>query len=296
MKDKLSVRTRSAVWVLPALILVLVFVYYPIVENVRLSLFHWNAFSVRPRFVGLENYRQAGADPVFWRALRNNTAYAVVSVVVQVGFALVLAAVLEEYVGRRLRGILRTIYFIPAAISITVAGMLFRFLYDPNIGLLNRLLGAIGLQSFQHGWLGEPKTAIWAIIAMSQWQSLGYTAVLFVVAIQKIPRELFDAAHVDGAGRIRSFFLITVPMVREMTTLLVILTLSGAFLVFNEVMVMTAGGPNNSSQVLGSWLYQSAFLNDDMGYASAIATIVFVITVAAAIAQLAYAQRRRVEL
>jgi raffinose/stachyose/melibiose transport system permease protein len=296
MHERFSVRTRSLLWVLPALALVGVFVYYPIEENIRLSFFHWNAFTTTPRFVGFDNYRQAADDPIFWQALRNNIAYAVVSIVIQVGFALILAAILEEYVGRRLRGLLRTIYFIPAAISITVAGMLFQFLYDPNIGLVNRGLRAIGLGSWQHAWLGEPHTAIWAIITMSQWQSLGYAAVLFVVAIQKIPRELFEAAHVDGAGRIRSFFVITVPMVREMTTLMIILTVSGAFLVFNEVMVMTAGGPNNSSQVLGTWLYRSAFLNDDSGYAAAIATIIFLITLVAAIAQLTYAQRRRVEL
>jgi len=281
--------------VLPALGLVLVFVYYPIVENVRLSFFHWSAFSPRPRFIGLDNYREAWHDPVFWQALRNNIAYAVISVTVQVGFSLVLAALLEDHVGRRLRGFLRTIYFIPAALSITVAGMLFQFLYDPHIGLLNRFLGAVGLHSFEHSWLGESHTAIWGVIAMSQWQSFGYTAVLFVVAIQRIPREYYEAARVDGAGKIRSFFVITLPMVREMTTLVVIVTVSGAFLVFNEVMVMTAGGPSNSSQVLGTWLYQSAFVNDDMGYASAIATIIFLITLLAAAAQLLYARRRRVE-
>jgi raffinose/stachyose/melibiose transport system permease protein len=283
------------VWLLPALVLVLIFVYYPIVENIRLSFFHWSAFQPTPRFVGLSNYREAVHDPIFWTALRNNVFYAVASIVLQVGFALVLAAVLEEFVGRRLRGVLRTIYFIPAAISITVAGLLFQFLYDPNIGLVNRFLAAVGLKSFQHAWLGEPHTAIWAIITMSQWQSVGYTSMLLIVAIQRIPRELYEAAHIDGAGRIRSFFVITIPMVREMTTLLVILTISGAFLVFNEVMVMTAGGPNNSSQVLGTWLYHSAFLNDDMGYAAAIATIIFVITLIAGIAQLVYSQRRRVE-
>jgi raffinose/stachyose/melibiose transport system permease protein len=274
---------------------VLVFVYYPIVENIRLSFFRWSAFFPNPRFVGFSNYGEAFSDPVFWRALRNNVFYAVASVIVQVGFALVLAAVLEEFVGRRLRGVLRTIYFIPAALSITVASMLFRFLYDPNIGLANRLLAAVGLGSLQHAWLGEPNTAIWAVIVMSQWMSFGYTAVLFVVAIQRIPRELYDAAKVDGCGKIRSFFVITMPMVREMTTLVIIVTVSGAFLVFNEVMVMTAGGPNNSSQVLGTWLYQSAFPNDDPGYASAIATIIFIITVGAAIAQIFYSQRRRVE-
>jgi raffinose/stachyose/melibiose transport system permease protein len=288
-------RWKSLAWVLPALVLLIVFVYYPIVDNLRLSLFSWSAFSPAPTFVGLDNYRTAAEDPVFWRALRNNTVFAIVSLICQVGFALVLAAVLEEFVRQRLRGILRTIYFIPAVISITVAGILFSFIYNPRIGLINRLLDAVGLDSWQHSWLGEPGTAMGSIIAMSQWQSIGYTTILFVVAIQRVPREFYEAATVDGAGPVRRFVSVTVPMVREMTTLITILTVSGAFLVFNEVMVMTAGGPSNSSQVLGTWLYRNAFLNDDMGYASAIATVIFVITLAVGALQVVVSRRRRIE-
>ena len=290
-----SMRVKSLAWVLPALVLLIVFVYYPIVDNLRLSLFSWSAFSPAPTFVGLDNYRTAAGDPVFWRALRNNTVFAVVSLICQVGFALVLAAVLEEFVHQRLRGILRTIYFIPAVISITVAGILFSFIYNPQIGLLNRLLGAVGLDSWEHSWLGEPGTAMGSVIAMSQWQSIGYTTILFVVAIQRVPREFHEAAKVDGAGPVRRFFSVTLPMVREMTTLITILTVSGAFLVFNEVMVMTAGGPSNTSQVLGTWLYRNAFLNDDMGYASAIATVIFVITLAVGAVQIVVSRRRRIE-
>lgn len=295
MMSTTSIRWRSLAWILPAMGLLLVFVYYPIVENLRLSLFSWNAFSVNPTFVGFDNYRTAFDDPIFWRALRNNTVFAIVSLVFQVGFALVLAALLEEFVHQRLRGILRTIYFIPAVISITVAGILFSFIYNPEIGLVNRLLAAVGLDSWQHSWLGEPGTAMGSIIAMSQWQSIGYTSILFVVAIQRIPKEFHEAAKVDGAGPVRRFFSVTVPMVREMTTLITILTISGAFLVFNEVMVMTSGGPSNSSQVLGTWLYRNAFLNDDMGYASAIATVIFVITLGVGAVQIFVSRRRRIE-
>jgi raffinose/stachyose/melibiose transport system permease protein len=272
-----------------------VFVYYPIVDNIRLSFYSWSAFSPHAAFVGFDNYTNAFSDSVFRRALLNNVLYAVISLVFQVGGSLVLAAVLEEVVHRRLRGILRTIYFIPATISITVAGILFSFLYNPQIGLVNRALSDVGLGSLAHDWLGTPQTAIFAIIGMSQWQSIGYTAVLFVVAIQRIPKELYEAAKVDGAGGVRTFFAITIPLLREMTTLVTILTLSGAFLVFNEVMVMTGGGPSNSSQVLGTWLYQNAFLQDDMGYAAAIATVIFVITFAISAAQIVYTRRRRVQ-
>ncbi|HUR07654.1 MAG TPA: sugar ABC transporter permease [Nonomuraea sp.] len=286
-------RWRAWAWVLPAVVLLLVFVYYPIADNLRLSLFSWNAFSPEPRFVGLDNYAEAFGDPVFWRALGNNTAYAVVSLIFQGGLSLVLAALLEELVGRRMRGLLRTLYFIPAAMSITVVGVLFSFLYNPRYGLLNAALKGVGLGDLARAWLGEEGSAIWSVIAMSQWQSVGYTAVLFVVAIQRIPREYYEAAKVDGGGPVRTFFFITLPMVREMTTLVVILTISGAFLVFNEVMVMTAGGPDNSSQVLGTWLYRKAFMEDDMGYAATVATVIFVITFAIAAAQLAVSRRRR---
>lgn len=289
-------RWSGWLWLLPALVLLGLFLYYPIVSNVQLSLYQWNAFTPAARYVGFQNYQTAITDPVFWRAVINNTLFAFVSIIVQVGFSLVLAAILEEAVHQRLRGVLRTIYFVPAVISITVSGILFSFIYNPQFGLLNSLLDGLGLHGWTHVWLGESSTSMLSIIAMSQWQNFGYTAVLFVVAIQRIPREFYEAARCDGAGPIRTFFTVTVPLVREMSTLLIILTVSGAFLVFNEVMVMTAGGPANSSQVLGTWLYFNAFMSDNMGYAAAIATVIFVITLLLALAQLAYSARRRVEV
>jgi raffinose/stachyose/melibiose transport system permease protein len=273
-------------WVAPAVLLLVVFVYYPVVENLRLSLYRWSPFSPREVFIGLDNYATLSADPVFWSSLFNNAAYAVVSVVFQVGGGLVLAAVLEELVRGRLKGLLRTIYFVPAVLSLTITGLLFQFMYNPQIGLVNGLLDVLGLDAWKHSWLGESATAIWAIIAMSQWQSVGYVAVLFIVAMQRIPRELYEAAYIDGASRVQAFLKITLPLVREMTLLAMIITVSGAFLVMNEVWVMTAGGPNNASHTLGTWLYKSAFFNDQMGYAAAIAVVIFIITMTASILQL----------
>jgi raffinose/stachyose/melibiose transport system permease protein len=278
-------RWSMALWVVPAVLLLVVFVYYPVVENLRLSLFRWSAFT-KETFIGLGNYETMAADPVFWSSLTNNIAYAVVSVVFQVFGGLVLAAVLEELVRGRLKGIFRTVYFIPAVLSLTVVGLLFTFVYNPQIGLVNAFLDLVGLGDLKRSWLGESQTAIWSIIAMSQWQSVGYVMVLFIVAMQRIPRELYEAAYIDGASRIQAFRRITVPLVREMTLLATIITISGAFLVMNEVWVMTAGGPNNSSHTLASWLYKSAFFNDQMGYAAAIAVVIFLITLVASVVQL----------
>ncbi len=273
----------------------IVFVYFPLVENVWLSFYRWSVFNPTPHYVGVANYAQAAQDPVFWRALFNNVAYSVVSIIFQVGGAFILAALIEEFVRGRARSMLRAIYFIPSAISITVAGLLFYFIYQPQNGILNVALEHIGLGSWTQAWLGQGSTAIWAIIMMSQWQGFGYTTLLYSVAIQRIPRELYDAADVDGVGPFARIRYITLPLVREMSTLLIIITISGAFQVFNEVMVMTAGGPNNASQVLGTWLYRSGFINNQFGYAAAIATVIFVITVTLAIVQMMINRRRRVE-
>ncbi|BAK35190.1 putative sugar ABC transporter permease protein [Microlunatus phosphovorus NM-1] len=285
---------RSFIWVVPGLLLIGVFVYYPLVQNIYLSFFQWSVFKPTPAFVGAANYIKAVGDPIFWRSIFNNTAYAVVSLVFQVVGALIIAALVEGFVRKR-GGLLRAIYFIPSAISLTVAGLLFYFIYQPDSGLLNEFLRIVGLGNFAQAWLGQESTAIWAIIVMSQWQSFGYTTLLYSVAIQRIPKELYEAADLDGVGALGRIWHITTPLVREMSTLLIIVTMTGAFQVFNEVMVMTAGGPNNSSQVLGTRLYDAGFINNDFGYAAAIATVLFLITTMLAVVQLWISRRRRVE-
>jgi raffinose/stachyose/melibiose transport system permease protein len=289
-------RLSAALWAAPAMLAILALLYYPLLQNLRLSFFSWSVFSPEEQFVGLENYSKAFADPVFWTAFRNNVAYAVVSLVFQVGLGLVLAAVLDQFVTGRLQAFFRSVYFLPATISITVTGVLFSFIYHPEVGFLNEGLRAVGLGGLERVWLGEPATAIWAVIAMSQWQWTGYVAALLLVAIQRIPRELYEATALDGAGPVRQFFNVTVPLTRDMVAVMSIVTVSNAFLVFNEIVAMTNGGPNNATQVLGTIIYQNAFVNDNMGYASAIATIVLVITLIISAAQLGYTSRKRVTL
>ncbi|MGR6917857.1 carbohydrate ABC transporter permease [[Actinomadura] parvosata] len=288
-------RTLGLAWVVPALVLVGVFVYLPLVQNLQFSTLKWDIYSGSQEYVGLDNYTKLVEDPVFWSSLGNNALYAVVSIVFQVFGALLLAALVEGVRSQRWQRALRAIYFIPSAISLTVAGLLFYFIYEPNLGPLNHALRAVGLGELAQAWLGQESTAMSSIIAMSQWQGFGYSTLLFAVAIQRIPSEIYGAAAIDGVGAVGRFFRITVPLVREMTGLMAIVTLSGAFQVFNEVMVMTAGGPNNSTQVLGTWLYRSGFVRNNFGYAAAIATVLFVITLAVAVAQLWVTRRRRVE-
>jgi raffinose/stachyose/melibiose transport system permease protein len=286
---------RSLVWVIPGLAVVLLFVYYPLLLNFKYSVSELNLFTGEQRFVGSENFARMVADPVFWRSMVNNIGYAAISIVFQVFFALVLAAVVESQVkSGRWRGVVRSVYFLPSAMSLTVTGLLFSFIYQPQGGLLNGILGGIGLEHLQQAWLGNSSTAMLAIIAMSQWQAFGYTSLLFAVAIQRIPTELYEAAAIDGVGAFRGIFSITLPLIREMTGLMMVVTISGAFQVFNEVMVMTSGGPDNSTHVLGTWLYRSGFVKNDFGYAAAIAVVIFLITLSLAIVQVRYTSRKRV--
>ena len=262
----------------PALALVFGFIYLPIIQNFIFSLYRWNAFSIEKVFVGFNYYVRLFNDKTFYITLRNNSLYAIISLIFQVGFGLVVASVLEEKFVRKLQPFFRTVFFIPSIISLTVVGLLWVFIYDPYIGILNAALKALGLGRFAYAWLGNPKTAIYAVIAVSQWQYIGYVVMLFLVAIQKIPPELYEAAMIDGANRVQTFFYITIPRVKAMILLTSMITIIGAFKVFDEVYVMTFGGPGRSTEVLATYLYRSAFRNDEMGLAAALGCVIFVVT------------------
>ncbi|TYS22512.1 sugar ABC transporter permease [Bacillus subtilis] len=274
-------------FLVPALVFLL-FVYIPIFENVFLSLFQWSSFSPEKTFIGLKNYVELFHDPVFYQALTNNVLYAVISIVCQVFGGLILAAVLEDKLVRKWAPFFRTVFFLPVVISMTVIALLFDFIYNPETGLLNQLLQAIGLDQLTRAWLGDDSTAMLSVIFVSQWQSVGYIAMLYIVSIQKIPDELYEAARLDGAGKIQQFFHITVPQTKEMSFVAVVMTLTGAFTVFNEPYILTGGGPGNASEVLSTFLYKSAFTKDMMGYASAIATVVLIITLALSLMQMKF--------
>lgn len=230
----------AILFMLPALAFVILFIYYPIIQNFIYSLFRWSSFSESKVFVGLDYYKRLFTDPIFYIALKNNALYAIFSIVFQVGIGMVLAAILEEKIMRRYQTFFRTVYFIPSVISITVVGLLFQLVYNPNIGLLNAFLKVIGLESLAHDWLGQSSTAMFAIIATSQWQYIGYIMLLFLVAIQKIPEELYESAMIDGASAFQKFIHVTIPQIKETILVSSIITIIGAFKVFDEVYVMTA--------------------------------------------------------
>jgi len=285
MKNYRSSRT-ALLYILPALLIVVCMVFLPIVLNLYNSFFRWNSFGTEKVFVGFEYYIRLFKDPVFYTALKNNALYAIISLIFQVGLGIIIAAILEDKLIRRFQPFFRTVFFIPSVISIAVVGLLWQLLYNPEVGLVNGTLEAIGLSEWTHSWLGDSKTAIYAVVAVSQWQYTGYITMLFLIAMQKIPDEFYEAAMIDGASRIKSFFHITLPQIKEMILVGSVITVIGAFKVFDEVYVMTSGGPGRSTEVLGTMLYRSAFRNDEMGYASTIGTVIFVITLTLSLIQM----------
>lgn len=275
----LYVKKRAILlYMLPALTLLTVFVFLPIVLNFIYALFRWSSFSTQWDFVGLANFARLLSDETVWVAFKNNLWYAVISLVFQVGGSMLIAALLEEKWMRRSQPFFRTVYFLPSMISLTVVGILWQTIYSPVFGIVNPLLEKLGLGMLATDWLGNTRTAVFAVIAVSQWQYFGYTMVLFLVAMQGVPADLYESAIIDGANSFQRFIHITIPNIREIILVNCMITIIGAFQVFDEIYIMTGGGPGRSSEVLGSYLFRTGFRNDEMGYASAIATMVFFVT------------------
>ncbi|WP_307321432.1 carbohydrate ABC transporter permease [Evansella vedderi] len=274
------------IFLLPSVVFLLTFVYIPLFQNFYNSFFSFSVFSQTKTFVGMENFRIFFNDRVVPVALLNNFKYAVISVIFQVAFALVLAYILEDKIFRRVAPFFRVVYFMPVMISISVIALLFGFIYNPQMGLLNSFLELVGLGDWGKPWLGNATTAIYAVIAMSQWQSIGFIMMLFIVAIQKIPKDLYEAADIDGAGKIRKFFSVTVPQVKEAIFVNTLITVTGSMLVFNEPYILTNGGPGFSSMTMAVHMYQEGFVKDNMGYASTLAICIFLLSAILAIIQI----------
>jgi raffinose/stachyose/melibiose transport system permease protein len=262
----------------PMLIVLVGFLYLPIIINFANSLYTWGALSKKREFIGLLNYARLFSDEVFYIAIRNNLVFIIMSLVFQIGCSLMIAAVLESKFLRKFQAFFRTVYFIPSLLMVTVTGITFKMIYSPSIGLINPMLKLIGINTDRIDLLGNPSSAIFAVSAASQWQYIGYTVILFIVALQNIPEELYEAAEIDGSNALQTFFRITLPQMRDTITINMIIIVTGAIRVFDEVYVMTSGGPGRATETLATYLYRVGFRNDEMGYASAIAFFVFAVT------------------
>ncbi|MDR3517084.1 MAG: sugar ABC transporter permease [Azospirillaceae bacterium] len=287
-------RWVPALFLAPAVILLVVYLLYPLLSSFRLSLLNWNGLGETGRYVGLDNWVQLRHDPVFWQAVRNNFVLAFFSVLIQLPIALVLAVVLDE-AGRGSR-LLKILYFLPLLMSSVALGVVFKNVYDPNFGPLNSFLQAVGLADLAQDWLGDPHYALGAVIAVICWQNIPFYMLLFLAGLASFPRELSEAAHLDGATETTIFWRIKLPHLQGTFRTGVLLAVIGSLRYFDLIYVMTGGGPENASDLMATYMYRTVFNAFQLGYGSTVASAMFIIVTAAAALALRLSRRFQTEV
>jgi multiple sugar transport system permease protein len=277
-------------FVAPNLAAVAVFMLFPLGFSLYMSFQNWDLFTP-PKFVGLANFRDLfTGDPLFIIALRNSVVYTVGTIVPTVLISLAVAGVLNRKV--KGSGVFRTIVFLPLAVSSVVMAVVWQFVFNTDNGLLNIVLGWIGLGPVP--WLVDPKWAMVSLCMVSVWRSVPFATVILLAAMQGVPDSLYEAARLDGAGELRQFVSITVPLVRGALSFVVVISIIHAFQAFDLVYVLTGrnGGPETATYVLGIMLFQHAFAFLEFGYASALAWVMFAILLVLTVVQLRLTRRR----
>lgn len=280
-------------FLLPALAVYATFVVGPILLSMYYSLFDWSGVSPRANFVGVQNFARLLRDGVFWQAVGNNLELMVLSIVTQMPLALGLALLVTK--GLRGMRFFRTAYFVPHMVPTVAIGILWIYIYDPTMGLLNNVLGELGLWRWQRGWLGEESTALYAVVATMAWQFIPFYMILFQAALVGIPHELYEAASIDGATGTKAFRYITLPHLKGTIRTAVVLSLVGSLKYFDLIYIMTGGGPNHASELMATYMFKTAFNQFRMGYGSAVAVLSFLIAFVVSAVLLYFTQFRRGE-
>ncbi|MCF3178567.1 sugar ABC transporter permease [Streptomyces polychromogenes] len=281
----------SVAWFLvPALVLFLVFVLAPIGVAVYTGLFKWGGAGPMDEFVGLENYTRLFHDRVFLGDLERGLYLIVLSVTVQLPFALFTAVLLNQ----RLRGraFYRMLFFAPYVLSEVVTAVLFTMVFLPGTGMADHLAGALGLEGLRGKWLADPSTVVPTLFAVMTWKYFGFHMMLFLAGLQSIPGEVLEAASIDGAGVWQRFRHVTLPLLGPTIRISVFLSVIGAIQLFDLVWVMTAGGPNHSSETMAISMFQFGFKRYQVGYAGAISVVLFMISLVFSLFYQRYVLRR----
>ena len=266
--------------VLPAVILTLMFTIWPTAQALYLSFTNATSLGLNNKFLWLDNYIYMFHDKSFIQALKNTAKLMAVVPVITIFCSLVLAFVLNQCKLKEMV-LYRTIFYFPNIVSLTVVGIIWSFVFHPNVGIVNKILGAVGLESLQRSWLGDSKTALWCIAFTLLWQAAGYYMVMHIAAMDGISPEIYESATLDGASAWRKLISITMPLMKDIIGITFVLALSGTInLSFVLSQVMTGGGPNGASSVLLQYMYTQGFVNGNFGYAMAITVFTLAISVA----------------
>ena len=271
----------------PALVLIGLFFFLPVVAALILSFTDFDIYAIgdsgNARWVGLRNYAQLLETPLFWQALKNTFYFALVGGPLSIATSLAAALLLNNKL-IRFKGFFRTIYFAPFVTTLVAVAIVWRYLYHTRYGLLNYVLGAFGVGPVD--WLGDPRWAMPAIILMAVWKSFGYNMLIFIAGLQAIPEELYEAARIDGAGALQRFRHVTLPQLAPTLVFVAVITMIGYFQLFVEPYVMTMGGPLRSTTSVVLLMYEEGFRWWRMGFAAAVAFVLFVVILLATLVQL----------
>ena len=279
-------------FLLPALALYLLFVLFPVVQAAYYSLYKWNGLQPLTDFIGLRNYVTALNSDTFTTAVSNNVLIVVLSLALQIPFSLFLAVLLNRrFPGR---AIFRLIFFLPYVLSEAIAGIVFTLLLQPG-ALVDSSLQGVGLGGFVRDWLGDTGFVMITLFIIISWKYFGFHMVLLLAGLQGIPRELEEAALIDGAGRWQAFRFVTLPLLGPTLRVSVFLSMIGALQLFDMIWVMTAGGPLNASNTMAIAMFKAGLKNNQMGYGSALAVILFLFGLVVALAYQRFVLRRDVE-
>ncbi len=272
-------------WLLPALLLYGVFKIYPMISGIWLALLKWDGID-DPVFIGLRNFQRMFSDDQLGTALLHNVQYAFGTVIGKIVISLFLAVLLTQEL--RGRDTYRTALFMPVVMSFVVVSLMWAWMYDFQFGLINSFLRGIGLGGWVQDWLGNPRLALWSVIVVDIWKWYGFHMVIFLAGLQTIPVELYEVARVDGASRLNQFLHITLPLLQPVMLINVMTALTGALNVFDIPYLMTQGGPDNATNVLGIQIYIQAFQFNQIGYGAALSYAMIILIAVVVLIQLKF--------
>ncbi len=288
MREEKKIRLSAAYFFLaPAMITIFIFFLLPVIAALLMSFTDFDIYSLGnigyAQFVGLKNYIDIFNDPLFWISLKNTFYFVIVGGPLSIAVSLAAALLISSKL-IRFKSFFRLVYFIPVVTTLVAVSVLWRFIYHPKFGILNYLLGFIGIHGID--WLGNPQWAMPAIILMAIWKNFGYNMIIFIAGLQNIPEDLYEAASLEGASSWNQFKNITLPMLAPTTLFVGIITMIGYFQLFAEPYIMTQGGPLNSTLSIVLYMYQEGFRWWNMGYSAALAFILFFIILIVSLIQL----------
>ncbi|MDR2476637.1 MAG: sugar ABC transporter permease [Treponema sp.] len=281
-------RFTSWLFLLPAAVIYLSVVLIPVLYSAFISLFKWNGIA-HMDFVGIANFINLFKDGIFIHALRNNLIWIVLSLVVTMSVSLALALLLNKpFAGRTF---FRGFFYFPAIIASIAVAIIWRWIYNPSFGFINQVFTLFGV-SWQQSWISSPSASIYAVFFASLWQSAGQPMIFFLAGLQTIPPDVLEAATIDGASNARRFFGITVPMLKETFVIVIANLIVGAMKVFDVIMGLTAGGPNNATQMMSTYMYSQTFRYNNVGYGAAVAVLMVVFMMVVIVPYISFTARK----